>query len=277
MRTPDSVEPVGANQAQFEGARLFATDFDGTTHLTSEEAPGIATVNDAYRDAIDETLGASAVQTFLRQGGHQHRTPAEIVSDISPDMDTLEVAEASSRITHLKLEVLMGQIGKELPGGDVWPRPTNGFVKFWQSLQQDRERGITIDTAVLSAGHTEFITKTFAVHELAQPDILVTDDVLIGFNLGYLPPDMRAKPAPLPLAVAKLLWLGRHGMRAHDDIDMQALNARIMFAGDSEAKDGGLAQSAGVDFVHVDPDTSHCAWGEARQWAAGARPYRARA
>ncbi len=271
MHTSDSVQPVGAERAHFSQACLLAMDYDGTTNLTSEEAPGIATVNDAYTEAIDGVLGTAAAQTFIGQGGHQHRTPAEIVLGVNPDMSTWEAAEASQDITRLKLDILIKQIGKELSNGEKWPRPTPGFVKMWEGLHADRQAGAVIDTAILSAGHTEFIAKSFEVHDLQQPDILVTDDILVDFGLGYIPPDLRAKPTPLPLTVAKLLWLGRHGLQAHQSDVIQDINQRIIFVGDDPVKDGGLAESAGVDFVLVEPDTSYCAWAMVRQWTAGAR------
>ncbi len=247
----------------FEQAILVGVDFDGTGFLTSEAGPNVLTVDDAYRLAIEETIGSDVAARFE---GHGHRTPAEIVAALVPDSSFEESRDIERRIIEQKLAALTGQIGVRLPDGALWPRPTEGYAPLWDRLSREKQLGRSVTTAVLSAGHTDFIARTFDTHGLEQPDILITDDVLVDLCLADVPPELRAKPAPLILTLARLAWLTRLGVKAHEHETLSGMNDRIIYAGDSVEKDGGLAQAHGVAFVLIPSEAAASAWGQVDAW-----------
>lgn len=257
--------PVKTDRAeQLGNERLGAFDFDGTQFQTSEEGAGIVSVDQAYAMVLEDLLGVGVADQF-RETGHNHRTPAEIIQQLCPDMIPHEVDQHALRLIAGKKAVLLGQVGTRLADGALWPRPTEGFPDLWEDLANESR----VTTAVISAGHVPIIKAVFDVHSLPEPDILVTDDVLVEeFDMGDVSPEERAKPAPLTLEVASTLWLARLGIT---DVISQGLDfdsvmrSHIVYAGDSEEKDGGLAASFGVDFVLVNPDQSFKNWQSFRQ------------
>lgn len=247
--------------------KLLSLDFDGTIALTSESAPGISTVNEAYAQAIDFHIGTPAADTFLSAGGHNHRTPAEITRDLIPEASIEQIEEIAGDIAKSKLGLLIDQIGTSLPGGAVWPRLTDGFKVAWSSLQTRHSRNSPVDTAIISAGHTPFIDKTFSVHGLEHPDILVTDDVLVGQGLGVLSPEHRAKPRTLPLDFAIFLWCARNKMPYAEAMPGAFQEGSVLHVGDDPVKDQELAANRWVDFQLLDPKTSTETWLHVAQWA----------
>jgi hypothetical protein len=240
--------------------RLLALDFDGTVALTSEADTelSIRDVNGAYSVAIGEVLGSQAAIAFDLAGGHNHRTPAEIAADLMPAERGLNVEEAAQLITDIKMNVLLDQVGRPLADGALWPRLTDGFDDMWTTICSQRH----IATAVISAGHVDFIAKTFEVHNLVAPDDIVTDEVVVDAGFGFLPPQKRAKPDSLIMALTFGRW--RQGltlptyMVTRDD---------VLYVGDDPVKDGGLARNSDVMFEPLVPGRSRDTWRKVLEWA----------
>lgn len=257
--------PVAAMESHHDQL-LFASDFDGTKFLTSELGKGILTVSDAYAEGIDTVLGAEYADAFTQTGGHHHRTPAEIVADLCPDMTQSEVENISVALIAAKISLLTEQIGKPLHDGALWPRPTDGLVSLWEQVSDHNDANDNITTAELSAGHTPFIKKTYDVHGLEQPDLILTDDFLVDeLDMGAIPAQKRAKPETLLLEVASALWLKKIESSSGEDALTQAKGSTI-YTGDSIEKDGGLAQNYGVTFVLLDPEHSIKNWNQIGRW-----------
>ncbi len=233
------------------GKSLFAADFDGTLFLTSEPSPDGTTVNSAYFDAIDYHIGTDASAEFAETGGHRHRSPAEIVLSLVGIENAARVATLEGRITTTKLEILEGCIGQNLDDGVKWPRPMNGFLEFWANLQQARSSGYPIGSAIISAGHTSFISRTFQAHDLLPPDVLVTDDVRLGLGLTT-PLDQQVKPAPFMLHQAQRVWIEQYSHSSSVP--------RTIYVGDDPVRDGGMAANAGVEFVLISQENASDAW-----------------
>ena len=149
----------------------------------------------------------------------------ESLQEVGADTSAL-----TERLVCIKIDFLTSQIGNTLQDGALWPRLTLGFDSFWNQIRSDE----TVFTAILSSGHQAFIQKTFEVHGLVLPHLIVTDD------------ELRVLPEPLSKPDGRL-WdflLGKAG-RTH------LQNA--VYIGDDKAKDGGLAQNASVRFLHFAP------------------------
>jgi phosphoglycolate phosphatase-like HAD superfamily hydrolase len=274
---------------------LVASDYDGTQFQTLEPEPGNITVNRAYELAVQKVLGPYALKKYRAGGGHLNRTPSEIVESLIgvSNGPLLEKAIELSRqgatkqqllqyigevghdrpkilgwldifgddldlvsglVVEAKLEPLMSQIGKKISGG-YWPRPLPGFLKFSSTVQSLREQGVAINTAVVSAGHSVFINKTYELYDVAPPDILITDESIQAAN-KHLTATRRAKPSPFPMVLAKIEWLRLYSeppTKLRDAEQVQDINSRIVYIGDDNVKDAGLAANAHVDFVLVNP------------------------
>lgn len=245
---------------------LFASDFDGTKFLTSETAAGILTVTDAYAEGIRDSLGICAVDQFLAQGGHQHRTPAEIIADLCADADVREIESLSTRLIAAKIAILTEQIGKKLSDGALWPRPTEGFVSLWEGLDRYAPLGVGMTTADVSAGHVPFIHQTYDTHGLKRPDLVITDDLLVDeFDLGDVSPEERAKPSTLLLEVTSALWIAELGL-AQSTVDTESFKENTLYIGDSLEKDGGMARNYGVDFILLHSEAAAPDWREVEDW-----------
>jgi hypothetical protein len=262
-RTPES----------FKKAKLAAHDYDGTTNDTGEEAPGIKTVNDGYKEGLDEAFGSEAVDVFVAQGGHNHRTPPQIVEDVATalklGLEPADLLSKSEQVVDIKQSILFDQIGVRLTDGSLWPRITDGFREYWEGIYTASAGGSLIDTAVLSSGHTPFIKKSYAVHGLPQPDFMVTEEVINEFLLNSIPPEYRSKPAPLPLSILKIAWAASYGRAIHESGLSQSMNSQILLVGDSKRADGGLAKATGVHYEFLDLARPAETWRRATEWALG--------
>ena len=298
MTREASVEP---QWEAFEKARLIASDYDMTQFDTFDPPPGGVGVNEAYAMAIGKVLGPNALYHY-QETGHNNRTPAEIVQSLLGSADghflekllirhedgasTAELVDYSEHFSHphitqgwidssdeflkiftdivvaTKLAPMLRQIGQKLDDDSFWPRPIEGFLEFARTAKQVREDGIPLNTAVVSAGHTPFIKRTYALYDLESPDIFVTDELVRDIAPGY-PAERRAKPAPLPIALTKRGWLELYNISPstlRDPTIIDSINARIKYIGDSKEKDGGLAQIGHVDFIWIDPTSPRLAW-----------------
>jgi hypothetical protein len=258
---------------RFNGAKLAAHDYDGTTNNTSEEAPGIKTVNDGYKEGLDAAFGPGAADIFESQGGHDHRTPPQIVEDVARalklGLEPKHIISKSQQVVEVKQGVLYDQIGTSLPDGALWPRTTDGFKEYWEIIYAARENGSYIDTGIISSGHTVFIQKSFEVHNLAPPDIMITEEVINEFLLNSIPSEHRGKPAPLPLSILKIAWAASYGKMIHEEGLSQSMNPRILIIGDSVRADGGLAKNVGVNSEILEPSAPEDTWRKAAEWALG--------
>ncbi len=221
---------------------VLATDFDGTVCLTSEKDGSIQNVDNAYALAIGEHLGQEASGLFIASGGHNHRTPLEIVQALRPTLNMEESIRLAALVSGSKLDILVGQIGTRMANGERWPTPTAGFSRAWTSASESGK----IATLVISAGHTPFINKWFGVFDLPPPGAMVTHEVTEGLGL-QLPPTLQAKPSPL---------LMRVGLAALNNTCPRPL----VYAGDDPIKDGAFAKNTGAEFVLVTTENARSAW-----------------
>ncbi len=231
-------------------ARLAAADFDGTIADTAATPRGGVNVERAYQIAVDGIFGARAVDTFIKNGGTRNRYPDEIIVELTPSMEKNERTVLVNRLVEAKLLILEGQISAN------WPKPMKGFLEAWRQLT--RPVRASPDTAVISAGHTSFILKSFDTWGLKPPDILVTHESLKPY--GHLPLSELVKPGPLPMRLALQQWLDILGVEFYPERQVHEAAAHAVYIGDSGEKDGGLAKNFNVPFVHLSPKQAEQAW-----------------
>lgn len=264
---------------------LLASDFDGTIARTFEKSPNGIGVKEAYLLSIKDVLGETGVGVYNRIGGLQNMAPAELVLAILAEGPKAELitnakvffgkasetlggvvpqgkgvpliwdeSEPDKVVTEMlvreKLIYLLQQIGTRFPDGQAWPKPCEGFINFWKSIQElNFQEDIHLETAVISSGHDEFIKRTFQLWGLNQPDYLVTEDDIRGVRY---PKEMtrRAKPGQLQLAMAHREWLKRQKLDGvHFRLEtVRQTRERMMYFGDDTKKDGLLAKGAGIPF-----------------------------
>ncbi len=247
---------------------LAAHDYDGTIALTSEPAPNGMTVDLAYEAAVEHVFSdhSDAVALYHASGGMNNRAPTEIVSqllrELGIEQDAAAIQSRSEDLVAAKLGHLKSQVGERLPDGAHWPRFTDGFESYWQYLGQ---KG-SITSAILSSGHEAFIRSTFDIHDLAPPDLFVTDDDMRPLTT-LLPRKLTEKPSPLLMQLLHERWIdATQAASDHDPYDsglFAAAARRTVYMGDSIKKDGELAHNSGVLFVHIRPQESLCGWQEA--------------
>jgi len=241
-------------------------------------------VHQAYSQSIQEIFGADALHFYQQKGGLKNRANSEVVSDLLQYDPSLSIRTKRYLETHgqqlgrfiplrkkislewnernpakvlgellvcRRLSLLLECIGETFADGTPWPRPCEGFTSFWTKIQQLKEQGGSIDTALISSGHISFIEKTFEVWGLSMPDILITDDDIRGLNV---PTEMerRVKPGLLPFALAHQSWLRKRGLLGENFSVYRATveRDRIVYLGDDVKKDGGMAMGAHVKFGH---------------------------
>lgn len=248
----------------FESAQLLACDFDGTIARTFEPSPNNLSVYESYRRAIEKVLGAQATQQYIEDGGHNNRAPEEIVGSLLHEVEKDKLLKKTELVVQTKLGFSLKEIGVH-PDGSVWPLATDGFRQCWSDVQEKRQKGIAIDTTVISSGHTAFIEKTFDTWDLPRPDMLITHETLLALG-DNLPTEKKVKPAPFMMDIAKNMWIELYGLDAREMPKDEELNSRILYVGDDPEKDGGLAKNSGVEFVHLDNEIPEVAWQTAKHW-----------
>lgn len=253
-------------ETQFGEAKFISKDFDGTAFLTFEEYPelGIYGVDEAYKMAVEEAFpdDPDALKRYEDEGEHNNRSPAEIAYSIAPGMTEDALLVATKKLVKKKLSVLNGQIGQKISENEVWPRPVPGFLETWNRIHEAKDAGEDIDTAIISAGHTSFIEKVLKQYGVKRPDIIVTNETIRGLN-SVQPVETLAKPNALPLMIARTQWF--HIYRIDPAVD-ESIKSRMMHAGDSEEKDGGMAEAAGISFAHINPDNPTEGWQKVRDF-----------
>jgi 2-hydroxy-3-keto-5-methylthiopentenyl-1-phosphate phosphatase len=247
----------------FQTAQLVACDFDGTIARTFEPSPNNINVYESYRLAIEKVLGAQATEQYISDGGHNNRAPVEIVDSLLPKLEARELNERTDRVVEAKLQISVNEIGVS-SDGLIWPRQVEGFTECWKDIHERKIKGEAIDTAIISSGHTSFIEKSFDTWGLPYPDLLLTHETLVE-QASDLPTNQTVKPAPLMMNLAKDMWVSLYGLENDGTIDGK-INSRILYIGDDIEKDGGLAKNSGVEFVHLDLETSSEGWKQVEHW-----------
>lgn len=249
-------------------------DFDGTIADTFTRCPRGAGVEEAYRIAVGTIFTDHGLGYYNDNGGLRNRAPGEVVLELlnyfgprgqdlmkeriagmndiltkrRDELNQLGVYKFTGRVTSrnvgkvatellvtLKLGVLMGQIGNELGGGFVWPKPIKSFTEFWHQVRTDE----SIKTVVVSSGHRAFIDKFFQTYKLPPPHAMVTDDETRHLNPPVHKPDEH------------IVRLGIEALQVDP-----VVHDRFLF-GDDPNKDGELARRSGCEFVLIDPSNKH--------------------
>jgi len=263
---------------------LIVSDFDETLFYTSVDSPDKMNVKKAYELAIAKIFGELGTYIFETIGLHG-RTPSELTSDIldwakdekanliqkALDFFNREGAQVAQLIPEsksnsliwnerspeititqmlvgTKLSYLINEIGKKDWAGEMWPRPCSGALEFMHALERLKEEGAPLDFAVLSSGHELFIRKSFAVWDLPQPEIIVTEDDIRPrkYPEGK---DTRFKPGPFPIALTHFKWLRRQGISSDNPSFMaNAMESknRILCIGDDPYRDSLMAHRAKI-------------------------------
>lgn len=250
MRTPET----------FAAAQLLAKDFDGTVAQTFEKSPNGIGVNETYVLAIESMFGVKAIDEYLEAGGLRNRAPIEVVQELAPDATGDELDQLLSLFIYTKLSVSMEQIGTRFPDGNVWPRPTTGYLGLRERIEAARDAGLLIDDLVLSSEHESFIRKTYKAWSVGLPTHIIDEETVRQQALG-LPIEQLVKPSPVLIDIAHNTWRRGYGLTAvsgHSPSERE----RIIYIGDDPVKDGELAKSSGVEFVLLEASRSEAAWGE---------------
>ncbi len=208
----------------------FVLDFDGTVVRTFEPSPQGIGVHQAYQHAVTNLLGRDACAHYLAEGGLRNRAPREVVQRLLEVGygNGCDLGEATEHLVEHKVTCLLTKaFGQPLEDGTPWPRLTQGFAVFWQKIKPHSD----VFTAILSSGHEECIVKTFCMHNLMPPDLIVTDDEFRRLEKPICKPDPE-------------LW---QYMLRKADVAFQSAT----YFGDDPIKDGGLARNVGVPFLHL--------------------------
>jgi phosphoglycolate phosphatase-like HAD superfamily hydrolase len=214
--------------------RVLILDFDGTIADTFTTSPrGISTLS-AYELALKAMFGPTELARYQRSGGLMNRSPTQVILDLGIQPD--KVNAATAELVQRKLEYLVPEIGQVTTSGDIWPTLMPGFIEFWHAAQRLADQG-AVKIASVSSGHRPFIARTFEVHHLELPPVVITDDDL---RRDHIPPRQRSKPNPLMLEIAAAA------------LGQPALSSAVYF-GDDAVKDGWMARAAGIPFLRFDP------------------------
>lgn len=216
--------------------RVLIFDFDGTVADTFTSSPGNISTFSAYERAVKDVFGEADLARYRRLGGLKNRSPTQVVMDLGVPAN--QINAATDELVRRKLNYLIPEIGKPTADGEPWPKLTPGFVQFWVAIQKLADRG-AIKFANVSSGHTEFVKRTFEVHHLELPPVMISDDDLR--QNQDIPPERRNKPDPLMLEMAA------------EKLGISNLGEAIYF-GDDVVKDGWMAHHAGASFIHFDAD-----------------------
>lgn len=245
LRSPDS----------FDKSKLAVADFDGTIAQTFEPSPANVDVDVAYEAAVEHVFGKDGVDKYIESGGLQNRAPGEVVSSLAPEGTAKdELAELTDQLVHIKLDILLGEIGTYFPEGGSWPRPMPGYIDFLKDVQNAQQSGQPVDHLVLSSGHVPFIKKTFDSWGASLPDHIIAEETLKALKMGDV-----YKPSSELMDVAEGMWRQNYGLNRRPPIGAHD-RQRIRYIGDSLEKDGGLAANSGVSFRLIERNNSAEAW-----------------
>jgi len=264
---------------------LFSIDFDKTIANTFETSPNGIGVLKAYDMSILNIFGSEGYDIYQNKlNGLQNRAPSELVDllvsfgdekkllkqagdffndnavrllSLLPEEDKKNNGfnwdKKSEKLVDLltwmlaaeKCSFLSDEIGKKLVDGQTWPKPCNGFIDFYESINEINKRGgIKIDTAIISSGHTKFIEKTFETFGLDLPNYVITDDELR--RVRNIPINRKTKPGAYPFAVIHRSWLRDNYPNYLTENEYH--KDKIIYFGDDQNKDGSMAKNCRVTF-----------------------------
>ena len=268
---------------------LFLFDYDGTIADTAALSPNGINVAEAYKKSIQAVFGERALKKYECNGGLRNRAPSEVVYELldaseelrshlianarrfyseendrlkqivpvgkGVNIDSWDTRNIEQLLTEIlvrqKLEYLLREVGKPLQGEQgLWPKPMHGFMDFWNALYSCRSNAeYKYSTAIVSSGHDEFINRTFRLWNLPLPDYMVTEDDIRGM---IYPKELsrRFKPGQLQMALVHRAWLRSIDIGAYDPIAILESRKRMVYFGDHEEKDGGLARGTRIIFGH---------------------------
>jgi hypothetical protein len=242
----------------FPRAQLLAKDFDGTVAQTFEKSPNGLGVHEVHEIIIDSMFGQDALETYLRNGGLRNRPPDKVVQEAAPDADEDELERLTADFIEQKLSISLSEIGTRFPDGEIWPRPTRGYLELCESIAAARSEGRLIDDIIISSGHEPFIEKTYRAWNIGQPTHVLAEDTVRRFALD-LPIDQRVKPSPVLMDIARQMWRDSYSDGLAPDASDDELR-RIVFVGDDPVNDGELAKNSGVDFLLLQISSSLETW-----------------
>lgn len=242
----------------FSDAWLLAKDFDGTVAQTFEKSPSGVGVHEAHELTVEDMFGIKALDYYRDGGGLRNRAPVEVVQDLAPDAKGDELDQLVSQFIGTKLGVLIGEIGTLFPNGNIWPRPTNGYLELRERIELARAAGRPIDDLIISSGHEPFIRKTYQAWSVGEPTHIVAEETMRELALT-LPVEQLVKPSRVLMEVAHGMWRGGYGLQPTPESALDERN-RIVYVGDDPIKDGKLAENSGVDFVLLNPVHSSEIW-----------------
>jgi len=252
LRTPET----------YSQARLVAMDFDNTVARTFEPSPNGLGVTQVCSMSIQEMFGSRVFKSFEDSGGLQNRAPAEVIRQLAPDAEGIEHDRLVDEFISKKLEIIMGEIGKSLPDGALWPRPTAGYLELCKAIQGARARGSLIDEAIISSGHEPFIQEVYSVWGIQQPGIVIaTETTQRAAQDLELSSESLVKPASILIQMARTAWALDYDVMTNPAAGLSSdEQRRITYVGDDLNKDAGLAKNSGVAFEHINPNDPTSSW-----------------
>jgi len=220
---------------------LLVFDFDGTAFRTFEPSPNGIDVENAYKLVVGKVFGEEGLKGYQNVGGLGNRAPSELIKLLLANDESGILQEKALGLMATKVEgkniaqtnaedaiiefcieekvsILEAEIGTVFPNGEMWPRPTEGFLRFWKQVQTINKEGLVdIKTAFVSSGHKNFIEKTFKARELELPNFLITEDN-VRERKYPLEITRRVKPGQLQMAMAHIEWLKSWGLSSEEEI-----------------------------------------------------------
>jgi hypothetical protein len=302
---PELTLPVEhpANPADFEGAKLFSSDFDGTQCQSFEPSPGGIGVNEAYRKSIRDIYGAPALAAYIASGEHNNRTPIEIAASLVSKAKDVRIFEQITVMT--QLDYAPADIIKSLSNlnaaangryrSKLDPEELEAITKLLTDVKleyllsqvglpfEDGDRwprptnGYLAFSAQLEAARTDgeqITTATISaghhefIHRVYELWQVPPPDILISTELlGQLGLMRVCTPAELSKPSPLLMDIARQQWLRNYDLphDFEHQN-QVLYVGDDCHKDGGLARNSDVDFIHINPDDTQEGWQSAAEY-----------
>lgn len=279
-------QTVWRDPKNFDASFVLEVDFDETCFTTLISSGKGPEVHEAYEVSVEQVVGSEARQDFRGYGGLSNRAPLDVIigllsreprfigaaldhaqehfahpTDISDmglgliarfanrgtvEYDDLTIRAVTEMLVVRKKEHLIPQIS------EAWPKPVNGFDEKWaewHERKENDERWKEVQLAIVSSGHTDFITKTLEVCGLSLPDVFMTDDEM---RRQVYP---RTKPDPYALELVRNAWFNAYLISAEDRGSsdfVEAAQNRQVYIGDDLEKDGKMAFNDGIHFIHHD-------------------------
>ncbi|MEO7363954.1 MAG: hypothetical protein ABIV43_00390, partial [Candidatus Saccharimonadales bacterium] len=94
-----------------------------------------------------------------------------------------------------------------------------------------------------------FINKTFSVHGLEQPRLMLAEETVRGLELN-VPAEELVKPSPLLMKLGAIMWRASYGDNRSTDMTYDE-KQRTIYVGDDPSKDGEFAAQSGVRFQQI--------------------------